>query len=213
MSAKATGRIRVGFGSFLMVALTTLLVGGCAGAESDGPADGSAEPSPTMAPESGETEEGSESSTGQNTGDGSEERPTGPGEDGTDPNGPDLQLFTVPVCEVIPGGALSGADVLTMFVAIRNGGPGEFSGLAPVTIVSDTGLEASINAGISTGSSFNGLQVELSERDYDQTHRFTITVDPDEETLERDESNNELEITVNLPDRPDDAVDIDCSSP
>lgn len=41
----------------------------------------------------------------------------------TDARGPDIQLFTLPECSVVPGGALSGADSLTIFVAVRNGTP------------------------------------------------------------------------------------------
>lgn len=168
----------------------------------------------------GDGEEGEESGGGESGG-GEEGGEAGGGEGGggggggpaTDPQGPDLAFFTLPECSVVPGGGLSGADNLTMFVAVRNGGPGPFRGLAPVTVRSDTGLTSSTNAAISTGSSFNGLQVDLSTGSYGRSHRFTITADPANETTERDESNNVLRITVDLPSRPSSATDVPCTSP
>lgn len=119
----------------------------------------------------------------------------------TDPGGPDLLLFAVPECEVIPGGSVSGADVLTMLVAVRNGGPGDVSGLARVTIFGDTGLNASLNSG--------SAPARRSPRCRSTSHRGTTTrpifhdhCRPDNETGERDESNNDLQITVELPSPP-----------
>jgi len=200
-------RSRIGHCIVAAGALTFVLCG-CAGSGTADNPDGS---SATGSATSGDTGEGTESSTDE----ADTENPTDGGGGGgeTDPSGPDLQLFTLPECNVIPGGALSGADVLTMFVAVRNGGPGDFAALAPVSISSDTGLNASLNSGISTGSSFTAMQVDLASGDYNRTHRFTITVDPNEQTLERDESNNDLQITVHLPDRPDGETDVDCTSP
>ena len=131
----------------------------------------------------------------------------------TDPQGPDLQLFTLPECSVVPNGALSGADGLTIFVAVRNGGPGNLSRLVPVAMDSDSGLGSRSNNAISTGSSFNPLQVDLPNTAYSRTHRFTITADPDNEIVERDESNNAIDVTVRLPGRPASATDVPCTSP
>jgi CARDB protein len=131
----------------------------------------------------------------------------------TDPNGPDFTLFTLPECSIVPNGALSGLDALSIFVALRNGGPGDWSQLVPFRMVSDTGLSAQGNTAISTGSSFSAMQVDLKPGDYGQSHRFTITADPDNTIVERDETNNELVVTVNLGDRPTTSGNVDCTSP
>ena len=131
----------------------------------------------------------------------------------TDPNGPDFTLFTLPECSIVPNGALSGADALSIFVALRNSGPGEWSQLVPFRMVSDTGLSAQGNTAVSTGSSFTAMQVDLNTDDYGQSHRFTITADPDNTIVERDETNNELVVTVNLGDRPTTSGNVDCTSP
>jgi len=130
----------------------------------------------------------------------------------TDARGPDVQLFTLPECSVVPGGAVSGADSLTIFVAVRNGGPGRVDRLVPVRIESDTGLRSSSNNAISTGSSFSALQVDLSSSSYNRDHRFVITADPDNQFVERDESNNGLTVTVRLPARPSTASNVSCTS-
>ena len=131
----------------------------------------------------------------------------------TDPNGPDFALFTLPECSIVPNGALSGLDALSIFVALRNSGPGDWSQLVPFRIVSDTGLSAEGNTAVSTGSNFTAMQVDLNTDDYGQSHRFTITADPDNVIVERDETNNELVVTVSLGDRPTTSGNVDCTSP
>jgi hypothetical protein len=123
-----------------------------------------------------------------------------------DPKGPDLQLYTLPECSLAPDG-------LTIFVAVRNGGPGGYSKLAPWAMSSNTGLSAQGNTALSTGSAFTAMQTPLRDGDFGRTHRFTITADPGNQVVERDESNNTLTVTVRLPARPDGAVDVPCSSP
>ena len=129
------------------------------------------------------------------------------------PKGPDLQLYTLPECSVVPGGALSGADGLTIFIAIRNGGPGSHSGLVPWEMSSNTGLSAHGNSAISTGSAFTAMQVDLRSGDYNRAHRFTIKADPANQIVERNESNNTLTVTVTLPARPARAGNVPCISP
>ena len=131
----------------------------------------------------------------------------------SDPNGPDFALFTLPECSIVPNGGLSGLDALSIFVALRNGGPGDWSQLVPFRMVSDTGLSAQGNTAVSTGSSFTPMQVDLNTGDYGQSQRFTITADPDNTIVERDEANNELVVTVNLGDRPTTGGNVDCTSP
>jgi hypothetical protein len=184
-------------------------------------AGSSAEPTSTSATtettEPAETDAASPTSTetdGQAPTEGSptEGSPTGAGPD-VDPAGPDFTLFTLPECNVVPGGALSGADALTMLVAVRNSGPGSWNSLVPFRVSSDTGLSGQGNTALSTGSAFTAMQVDLSPGDYSRTHRFTITADPNNQVRERDETNNELVISVSLPPRPTGTTNVNCSSP
>lgn len=127
-----------------------------------------------------------------------------------DPQGPDLVLFTVPECSVVPGGALGGGDALTMFVAVRNAGPGAVGRLVPFELVSDTGLTGSGNTAVATGSATTPMQVTVGPADYGTTHTFAITADPANEIVERDESNNSLRLAVDLVARPSGAADVPC---
>jgi hypothetical protein len=129
----------------------------------------------------------------------------------TDSSGPDFTLFSLPECSVIPGGSLTGADNLTIFVSVRNSGPGSFSRLVPFELRSDTGLVGGGNTTLSTGSSFTAMQVDLKPSDYSRIHRFTITADPANSVVERSESNNSLTIQVSLPSRPSGTTNVICS--
>jgi hypothetical protein len=131
----------------------------------------------------------------------------------TDPNGPDFTLFTLPECSIVPNGAQSGLDALSIFVALRNSGPGEWSQLVPFRMDSDTGLSAQGNTAVSTGSGFTAMQVDLNTDDYGKSHRFTIIADPDNTIVERDEANNELVVTVSLGNRPTTSGNVNCTSP
>jgi hypothetical protein len=192
--------------TFVSVALVTLV--GCS--PSPGPI--------TTAPEGGAT-----TSTAP-AGGGTPTAPTGeggtptapPGDDTptalpTDSSGPDFTLFSLPECSVIPGGSLTGADNLTIFVSVRNSGPGSFSRLVPFELRSDTGLVGGGNTTLSTGSSFTAMQVDLKPSDYSRIHRFTITADPANSVVERSESNNSLTIQVSLPSRPSGTTNVTCS--
>jgi hypothetical protein len=130
-----------------------------------------------------------------------------------DPAGPDITLFTVPECSVVPGGALSGADALTMLVAVRNSGPGSWNSLVPYRVVSDLGPSGEGNTALSEGSNSTAMQVDLGPGDYSRIHHFTITADPNNQIRERDESNNQLMISVSLPPRPTGTVTVGCTSP
>jgi hypothetical protein len=143
----------------------------------------------------------------------SESPETGAASPDTDPAGPDITLFTLPECNVVPGGAISGADALTMLVAVRNSGPGSWNSLVPFLVSSDTGLSTQGNTALSTGSSFTAMQVDLSAADYSRTHHFTITADPNNQIRERDETNNQLAISVALPPRPTGTINVNCTSP
>jgi hypothetical protein len=194
----------------LIAAACVALLGGCGDDESTDGATTTVAPGATTAPGSGEdtTTTAVDDESGTTTTTGSDEATPV-----TDPSGPDLSLFTVPECSVVPGGALSGADSLTIFVAVRNNGPGSVDRLVPVLISSDTGMQATSNTSISTGSAFSPMQIDVFPEHYGRAHRFTITADPDNVIIERDVTNNQLSVTVDLPERPTSATDVPCASP
>jgi len=106
---------------------------------------------------------------------------------------------------------LSGADALTVFVAVRNSGPGQWRSLVLYSISSDTGLQAQGNTGLSTGSSFTAMQVDLRPSDYGRAHTFTVVADPANTVVERSESNNQLRVRISLPASLTSTAEVPCS--
>jgi hypothetical protein len=177
----------------------------------DGPRGGGT-PTETGQTEPAETDAASPTSGETDFSPAPSEVPT-PASPDVDPAGPDFTLYTLPECSVVPGGAVSGADAFTMLVALRNSGPGSWNSLVPFKVVSDTGLASQGNTAVSTGSAFTAMQVDLTTGDYSRAHRFTVTADPDNQIRERDETNNELTVSVALPPRPTGTTNITCTSP
>jgi hypothetical protein len=131
--------------------------------------------------------------------------PDDPTPDDPTPDGPDQRpnftLFAIPQCEVLPHRSPSGADILTLHVAVRNSGPGEWdrNRLVPWRMSSDTGLGSGGNTTLSVGSGFTAMSVDLRASDYGRLHRFTVVADPGNSIEERGESDNTLAITVSVP--------------
>jgi CARDB len=125
--------------------------------------------------------------------------------------GPDLALSAPQRCSIVPGGSLSGADALTIEIAIINNGPGSISQLVPYALSSDGGLSGTGNAAVSTDGGVTPMQVDLQAGDYNQDQQFTITVDPKNVIPETNENNNTLSVTVSLPSQPTSPTDVPCS--
>jgi hypothetical protein len=117
-----------------------------------------------------------------------------------DPDGPNIRVL-LDSCNVIPNGSLSGADQLTMFVHVRNDGPGAVDQFVRVSATSDTGLSGSMNT-TAGGSGVSALQVDLGPGDFEREQTFTIVADPANEIVESDESDNTSTVVVALPARP-----------
>jgi hypothetical protein len=133
---------------------------------------------------------------------------------GTSPGGdpePDLTLSAPQRCSIVPRGSLSGADALTIEIAIINNGPGSISQLVPYTLSNDGGLSGSGNTALSTDGAVTPMQVDLQASDYDQDQQFTLTVDPNNVIPESNENNNTLSVTVSLPSQPTSPTDVPCS--
>ncbi|MFI5694699.1 hypothetical protein ACIA58_22790 [Kribbella sp. NPDC051586] len=124
----------------------------------------------------------------------------------------DLSFSTVSSCQVDPGGASNGGDKLTISVAVLNSNDQNLAQLVPFSLTSDTGLNGGGNAQVSTGSGSAPMTVALGSADYSQVHHFTLTLDPEGKIPETNESNNSLEVRVDLPTRPDSPSDVPCTT-
>lgn len=125
--------------------------------------------------------------------------------------GPDLYLSATNLrCSVVRKGSLSGADGLSVFLAVLDKGTVPHQHLVPFSLSSDTGLEGGGNSGISDGTAVTGMQADLRPSDYGQVHHLVATVDPHNEIVEENEDNNRLDIQLSLGARPTDWVDQPC---
>ena len=103
-------------------------------------------------------------------------------------------------------------DQLVVQARVRNLGPGRSTG----TIVRARSLDAGWQdeervSGLDRGESEEvSIQLDISEDVADQTHRFRVTVDPEDDIEEEDEGNNSASREVEVPPlRPDDEDDDD----
>lgn len=117
-------------------------------------------------------------------------------------------------CNYIPNGHLSGADQLSVqfYFLIIGGNPGDVP-LLPVVASSDTGLQASFNAG-PHNQAVSVAQLALRGGDFGRRHTITLTVDSSNQVPETDESDNRIRVSVELPSpRPNSVVDpLPCSA-
>ncbi|SNY73408.1 hypothetical protein [Paractinoplanes atraurantiacus] len=124
---------------------------------------------------------------------------------------PDLTLSTAKLrCSVVRNGALSGADVLAVDLAILNAGVAPVRRLVPFRLSSRTGITGRGSSGISDGTAVTAMQADLDPGDYNRTHVLTARVDPDDEIAESDEVNNRVTVAVALGSRPEAAADVPC---
>jgi beta-lactam-binding protein with PASTA domain len=122
-----------------------------------------------------------------------------------------LNLIASPAgaeCGYIPGGHLSGADLLNVFFRMQiEGGTPQETGLVQVRGQSNTGLTASHNAAPSN-QAFTASQFALDANAFGRTHTILITVDPDNRIAEASTADNTIRVTVTLPSpRPTQAID------
>ncbi|WP_433727548.1 hypothetical protein ACQP2Y_12700 [Actinoplanes sp. CA-051413] len=125
--------------------------------------------------------------------------------------GPDLYLSAANLrCSVVRRGSLSGADGLTVFIAVLDKGTAPYQHLVPFSLSSDTGLKGGGNSGISDGTAATGMQADLRPSDYGRIHHLVATVDPQHEIAEENEQNNRLDIRLSLGARPTEWADQPC---
>lgn len=136
------------------------------------------------------------------------------GEDTSEPRpSTDLVAETSVECVHQRGGAVGGRDALQVFFPIRLTGatPDQLPGLVGVSARSDTGLAADLRSAVGNqGQTVAALP--LRSGDYDGTHAIVVSVDPGDEVAERDEDNNRIRVTVNLPAQPGPSQPLPCTA-
>jgi hypothetical protein len=129
---------------------------------------------------------------------------------------PDLKVYEVTDCDIVREGSLSGSDVLNLYFRIQNMGTLGVLHVVPFRIESNSGLNGHGTTWVDVSAQPGG-QVDIAPQDYDRQHLFRITVDPNNEVMELDESNNTVDVMVTFPpSRPSSYVTLgpeDCVSP
>jgi hypothetical protein len=116
--------------------------------------------------------------------------------------GPDLAVFLEGRCDVIGGGALSGADVLNIYLRVRSVGEEEVDTTVRTAATSDTGLVGQAIHGVSDSAASVALQVDLAPQDYGRTHRIEVETEATQALDETDRDNNIAELELTLPASP-----------
>jgi hypothetical protein len=111
--------------------------------------------------------------------------------------GADLSL-ALAECQLILGGAPTGADALNLLVHTLNEGTTQVPGAVVVEVVAG-GLSNRVNAPITGPGSVVVPFLELREGDYTGPTEVALTIDPDDAIPETRRDNNTLSIRVELP--------------
>jgi PASTA domain/CARDB len=115
---------------------------------------------------------------------------------------PDLTIELQQDCSLVPGGALTGEDQLTIFYRIENVGTGAHDDKVKVRAVSDTGEKEDRITGVSTSTAASFSQLKIHPEDYGTMFQITVTVDPDLAIEEENDENNSAVLTVQMPSVP-----------
>ncbi|WP_203791627.1 CARDB domain-containing protein [Paractinoplanes rishiriensis] len=122
---------------------------------------------------------------------------------GTADRRPNFRMSTKATCSI----STIGSDRFTIRTAVRNDGPGGFEGSVPVRVAETGGQTREFAATID--AVVLSIPTDLSSAD--GTHTFTLTVDPDHEVDEADETNNIRRITATVPQGPSGTSDVPCT--
>jgi hypothetical protein len=215
MSLVSVRRTRLGA---VMAALALVLVVSACGGDGDGGGTAASSPAP------GEAGAGSEGAGrtpggGGQSGDGGETAGGTGGNGGAEATpapGARFNLVASPdnaQCSYVPNGHLSGADLLNVhFYFLIIGGNPPDAGPVRVAGTSDTGLSAGHTGGPHNQAE-TVTQFALRPEDFGRSHNLTITVDPQNQVPETDESDNRIRVSLSLPSpRPSSTVDpLPCS--
>jgi len=117
-------------------------------------------------------------------------------------NAPDIKVYPVEKCELVPGGSASGADVVNFLLGIHNVGNVVLDSLVTVHTESSSGLVGTQNFAVPDSTASTAASVGITGQEYGQQPRFKIIADPDDVIAELDESNNETTVLVDFPPAP-----------
>jgi hypothetical protein len=126
----------------------------------------------------------------------------------TDPNGPNFVIWSLPDCYVVLDGAGPGRDTLGVGFQLQSLGPGSVDKLIPARVALDSGATVTPNVSQGGGPMGNSMvygQVTIDSSFYRRDNRVTITADPNNEYIERVESDNSLVVLIPRQPRPSDS--------
>ena len=123
----------------------------------------------------------------------------------TNPSGPNFAIWSLPDCYVVLDGAGPGRDTLGVGFQLQSLGPGSVDKLIPARIALDTGEAATLNVSQGGGPQGTAMaygQLTIGSSFYRRDNRVTITADPNNEYIERVESDNSLVVLIPRQPRP-----------
>jgi hypothetical protein len=135
----------------------------------------------------------------------------GEAEDGPEP--PAGDLFASPDgvrCRHQRAGTAEGEDALQISLSLQFQGasPDELPGVV-ISAQSDAGPSDSARGGVGEG---RVMALALQPEHYGRTHLVTVRIDPEDEVPETDEDNNQLTVSVQVPEQPASSQDLPCSA-
>ena len=130
----------------------------------------------------------------------------------TDPKGPNFAILSPPDCYVVLDGAGPGSDTLGVGFWLQTLGPAYPDKLIPVGAAMDTGESTSLNTFPQQGTALSYAQFTVDSGNfYRRNHRLTITADPNNEYVERVESDNSFVVLIPAQPRPSNSqVPLNC---
>jgi hypothetical protein len=111
-------------------------------------------------------------------------------------------------CAFVPNGGLDGRDSLNvfMFVLVIGANPSDVGSLVSVDTTSDTGISGSQHVAVSNQAAVS-VQASVPATAFGQTTHLVIAVNADGAIAETDRSNDRVAVTLELPSRPNRAID------
>lgn len=130
-------------------------------------------------------------------------------------NAPDVKVFPVEKCELVPGGSLSGGDVINFSLPVVNVGNVVIESLVTIRAEGGSGLIGTKTVAVPEDTeSSTAASVAITGQEYGEQQRYTIRADPENVIAELDESNNETVVLVDFPPAPPSGeVALTCDSP
>lgn len=171
-----------------LVLFLALSIGGCGSGDGTGGTD-----TPTATPSSADTPTATPSNASRKPMD----------------KNPDFYWGSKPTCIFMPASNAS-VDKLQVLIKIANTHQDVVRYQIPFDLVGETGQQGGGVANSEAG--INVLEIPLAPSDFDQKHRITLTIDPENIIQETNESNNSMILEGDIPMRPNQIQKLPCSS-